>query len=201
MKSVSRISLALKALRELGPRELGLYAWYQIGLKSGYFHWRTRKGRRKKTVTGLQSSVIRPILNLPDPDAIIAIIGSDGLSHLKAEADEIVDGRVRLFGGSPVPLELTPPGELTHWTEYEKGNAGNPENRGDIKFIWEPARFSWAFILGRAYSLTEDERYPEAFWHFFETFTNANPVNEGPNWLSAQEVSFRIVAFSLISFA
>jgi hypothetical protein len=34
---VAKISLALKALRELGPRQLGLYALYQAGLWTGYF--------------------------------------------------------------------------------------------------------------------------------------------------------------------
>ncbi|MBC8497248.1 MAG: hypothetical protein H8D37_06265, partial [Chloroflexi bacterium] len=120
-----------------------------------------------------------------------------GLSQLLAEADEIVAGRVRLFGGDPVPLVLTPPGELSHWTELEQGSkgVGKQGGRGDIKFIWEPARFGWAFTLGRAYYLSGDERYPKSFWRYFEIFQEANPVNMGPNWASAQEVALRLIAF------
>ena len=88
-----------------------------------------------------------------------------GLAALRAEADEIVTGKVRLFGSAPVPLELAPPTPLRHWTAYE----GRAHDLGDLKFIWEPARFGWAFTLGRAYWLTRDERYPEAFWRYFET--------------------------------
>ena len=75
---------------------------------------------------------------------------------------EIVYGQIRLFGGAPFPLDLTPPGELSHWTEYELGR--QPLGVEDPKFIWEPARFGWVFTLGRAYYLTGHESYPEAFW-------------------------------------
>lgn len=191
-----KISLALKALHELGPQKLGLFALYRMGLKSGYFRWRTPSSRPATADSGSfdvaqdrqPSTVPRPLLDLPDPVAILEIIGPEGLSKLKAEADEIVDGRVRLFGGQPVPLNLIPPGELSHWTEST--------HQGDIKFIWEPARFGWAFTLGRAYHLTRDERYPEAFWCYFEIFQQANPVNLGPNWESAQEVALRLIAFT-----
>jgi len=193
----SRIYLALKALCELGPRQLGLYAWYKVGLKVGYFRWRTGDGRPKTEKISFRSSVIRHLLDLPDPSEILAVIGDGGLSQLLAEADEIVAGRVRLFGGDPVPQNLTPPGELSHWTELEQGSkgVGKQGGRGDIKFIWEPARFGWAFTLGRAYYLSGDERYPKSFWRYFEIFQEANPVNMGPNWASAQEVALRLIAF------
>ncbi len=182
-----KISLAVKALRELGPHKLGLFALYRLGLKTGYFRWRTGDGRLKTEATYHFSSFPLPLLKLPNSAAVLKI-KPEGLSQLIAEADEIVDGHVRLFGGEPVPLNLTPPGKLSHWTEFV--------HHGDIKLIWEPARFGWAFSLGRAYHLTGDERYPEAFWRYFEIFQQANPVNLGPNWESAQEVALRIMAFT-----
>ncbi len=133
------------------------------------------------------------IINLPTQDQLLSSIGEGGLLQLVAEADEIAAGRVRLFGGDPVPLNLTPPGELPHWTEYELGQ--QTWGVEDPKFTWEPTRFGWAFTLGRAYYLTKDERYPEAFWRYFEVFQRANPVNKGPNWASAQEVALRLMAF------
>jgi hypothetical protein len=111
---------------------------------------------------------------------------------LKQEADEIVSGQVRLFGQNPVPLELSPPGPLTHWTLYELGKV--PWGVEDIKFIWEPARFGWAFTLGRAFHLTADERYAEAFWKHTESFWETNPSYLGPNWISGQEVALRLMA-------
>ncbi len=44
--------------------------------------------------------------------------------------------------------------------------------------------------------LSKDERYPQAFWAFFEIFQQHNPPYLGPNWLSAQEVALRIMALA-----
>jgi hypothetical protein len=124
------------------------------------------------------------------------------MTNLLAEADEIVAGQTRLFGADPVPLHLTVPGELPHWTCYERGQAAIPassyknETIHDVKLIWEPARFGWAYTLGRAYHLSGDERYAEAFWAHTERFLKANPPNQGPNWMSGQEVALRIFAFA-----
>ena len=114
-------------------------------------------------------------------------------------ADEIAAGQVRLFGGAILrSLRLSLPGPLAHWTAYESGEQALPFLDGDppdVKFIWEPARFTWAFTLGRAYLLSGGERYPQAFWQHAETFLEANPPNLGPHWASAQEVALRLLAF------
>ena len=87
---------------------------------------------------------------------------------------------------------------MEHWTAYER----NPSLLSslyslvsDIKFIWEPARFGWAFTLGRAYHLNSDEKYAETFWRYFEIFTDANPPCLGPHWMNGQEVAIRLMAF------
>jgi hypothetical protein len=195
MSLTRRITLAFKALRELGLKPLWLYAWYQMGLKSGYFQRRT--GANSSAARGKAGVHCQPLLHLPPKDLLANMLGEEGLSRLQAEADEIVDGRVRLFGGEPVPLNLTPPGPLEHWTRYERGEI--PWGSQDVKFIWEPGRFGWAFILGRAYHLTGDEDYPAVFWQNFELFLSANPPYLGPHWASAQEVALRMLAFVFAS--
>ena len=52
----------------------------------------------------------------------------------------------------------------------------------------------FAFTLGRAYHLTQDNQYAEAFWKYFESFTQNNPANLGPHWMNGQEVAIRIMA-------
>jgi hypothetical protein len=145
------------------------------------------------------SFVCRPLLDLPKREELAAVLG-EGQALLLSEADEIVEGRVRLFGGEPVPLRLEPPGPLHHWTVYEQRVVGAHTVRPraeeeDIKFTWEPGRFGWAYTLGRAYLLSGDERYAEAFWKYCEAFIDANPVNLGPHWASGQEVALRLMAF------
>jgi hypothetical protein len=185
---LNRLPLGLKALRQLGLRQLSLYAIYQLGLRSGHYR---RVTPSPQQAVQPYSYPLHAVLTLPDPDQLLALLGDTGLAALRTEADEIVAGRVRLFGADPVPLLLAPPAPLHHWTEYEvKAN-----DLGDPKFIWEPARFGWAFTLGRAYWLTGDECYAEAFWRHLETFLDANPPYLSPNWLSGQEVAIRLCAF------
>lgn len=179
-----KLWLGLLALRELGIRRVFLFGIYRIGLFTGYFRWRTPARKQRQTS---QQPTFQPVFTLPEKAELMGLLGGQ-LAELIQEAEEILDGKVRLFGGDPVSLLLNPNGAEKHWTKF-RVNAGE-----DIKFIWEPGRFGWAFTLGRAYLATGDERYAAAFWSYWEVFTASNPVNCGPNWQSGQEVALRLIA-------
>lgn len=185
MPSVSRL---FKIITQLGIRQLSLYALYKLGLKTGHY-------RRASGVAGYQLSVIsEPLLfALPSRESILQTLGEEGKNKLITEADEIIMGKFRMFGGELVDIKLSGDWESAHWVNFEDGKI---KLAGDIKFIWEPARFGWAFILGRAYHLTQDNKYAETFWKYFETFSESNPVNIGPHWMNGQEVALRLMAFS-----
>jgi len=194
---MNRILLAFKALRQLGFRPVALNALYQLGLATG--HYGRVENRRSKIEARDTRFVIREVLILPSRDELRRVLGKAGEEKLLAEANEIVAGKVRLFGGEAVPLQSTFSEPLHHWTAYET----NPTLLSnlyflisDIKFLWEPARFGWAFTLGRAYHVSSNEKYAEAFWHYAETFLDANPPYLGPNWMSGQEVALRLMAFA-----
>lgn len=188
---VSRLSMLFKALRELGPRHMGFFAWYQINLRSGYLFWQTRTSGKAPPADHLNLQ-IRSLV-LPSPRDLKKTLDAESLDNLIQEADEVMSGQVRLFGGPPVTLQLSIPGPLAHWTAYEKGL--QIPGVEDIKWVWEPGRFGWAYVLARAYLLTGDERYPRTFWQNTETFLEANPPNLGPHWASAQEVALRLIAW------
>jgi len=184
--------ITFKALRQLGLRPVALNALYRFGLVTG--HYRRLTSHKSSVASG----ELKAVLLLPSRDELLTVLGKDGKASLLAEADEILAGKVRLFGSGPVDLQLTLPGPLAHWTAYETGTAPTPISHlafPDIKFLWEPARFGWAFTLGRLYHLTGAEKYAQAFWRYFETFTDANPPYLGPQWMSAQEVALRLMAF------
>jgi len=186
---VTRLPYALKALSELGPRKIGQFALYRLALRTGWLRRATSRPVYKGYT--FHAGSLKPLLPLPDPQQLQSVIGDSGLAALWKQAAEILDGRVRLFGGDPVNLQLTVPGPLAHWTAYELGL----EIPGveDIKFVWEPGRFGWATVLSRAYFLSGDERYSQAFWLYTETFLDGNPPYMGPHWVSAQEVALRLL--------
>lgn len=185
MSPAERISRWVQTALRLGPGPLSQYALYQFGLRVGHF----RRALPIRPLTAVNAPACRFPLDPPDSAALRGAIGS-ALPGLLAEADAICAGQVRLFGGPAVPLQLVPPAPPAHWTAFTRDIPGE-----DIKFIWEPARFAWAFTLMRAYHLTHSNDYAQFFWERFEQFNAANPPNQGPNWASAQEVALRLIAF------
>lgn len=187
-RMVKKIKIATKAVTQLGWRYTGHYAWYRIQLRTGLLRWRT------PLVNALEekkppSAMSLPVVPLPQRELLKNILGDTGEEAI-FQADEIVAGKVRLFGGNATALKLVPTGELDHWTRHTAFQHAGV----DIKFIWEPGRFSWAILLGRAYHLTGNEKYARTFWKFTEKFFLANPPNRGPHWASAQEVGLRLIS-------
>jgi hypothetical protein len=192
MNFFSRAIISLKALDQLGLGPVALNGLYKLGLATG--HYQRVTGHPAATKPG----ELFGVMPLPGRDDLRACLGEEGVASLLAEADEVVGGKARLFGAAPVDLVLRLPGKLEHWTAYETGKTPIPWDSfplHDIKYIWEPARFGWAYTLGRAYHLGRDEKYARAFWQFFEIFTDANPPFIGPHWMSGQEVALRLMAF------
>ncbi len=185
----SRLLKAAKIIRQLGLAPVSLYALYKLGLKTGYF---------KRPVNPHPSiPSLRFLFDFPKREELLQVLGDDGLKQLRTEADEIVNGRFRIFGGELTEIKLDLGLPPRHWTEYETHQTDIPYTHlphPDIKYIWEPARFGWAFTLGRAFHATDDPKYVAAFWRYFETFDKANPVNMGPHWMNGQEVAIRLMA-------
>ncbi|MBC7343724.1 MAG: alginate lyase family protein, partial [Clostridia bacterium] len=85
-----------------------------------------------------------------------------------------------------------------HWSQIPDLS---PE-LGDIKYVWEPSRHAQVYYYARAYALTGDQEYPEAFWRQFEHWVASNPAELGPNWRCGQEIALRSLAwiFGLFAF-
>jgi hypothetical protein len=181
---ISRIFIAFKFMTQFGLRPLVLYALYKLGLWSGHY--------KRLTPADLQPLIPDSfsLFVLPNREQLVQILGESGKAALLKQADEIVHGKFQVFGES-ISLDFTHKQPLKHWTVYETGQL--PIN--DIKYLWEPARFAFAFTLGRAYYLTQNDEYAEAFWKYFESFTQNNPANLGPHWMNGQEVAIRMLAF------
>lgn len=124
------------------------------------------------------------------------------------EADAILAGNWRYFEGQEFSVGFPPNWHFNpvsqkmlshdkHWSQISDFGAG------DIKYVWEPNRFSVTYALVRAYAAAHDERYAEAFWQLIEDWSEKNPPQTGPNWKCGQETTFRVMAwcFGLYGFA
>ena len=136
---------------------------------------------------------------LPEPGLLARSLSRAAKAAMLRDANAVVNGKVRLFGGKPAPIQLTFRGPLHHWTDYETrkellSSLAFPHD--DLKFAWEPARFGWAYALGRAFHLSRREKYARAFWKYFERFERHNPAYLGPHWMNGQEVAIRLMALA-----
>lgn len=75
-----------------------------------------------------------------------------------------------------------------HWSEIDDISA----KAGDIKFVWEKARFSYLYdIIRYDYHFEEDQS--QFVFSEIEDFIDKNPINQGPNYKCSQEISLRIL--------
>ena len=61
----------------------------------------------------------------------------------------------------------------------------------DIKDAWEPGRFTWAYDLARAWLISRQDQYAEAFWGRVESFQRGSPPYRGVQWACGQETAIR----------
>jgi hypothetical protein len=76
------------------------------------------------------------------------------------------------------------------WWRVEHIDSG----AGDIKDVWEPARFLWVYDLIRGYALSGDRRYVRAFHERFTMWRSSAPPFQGVHWSCGQEVAIRAIA-------
>ncbi len=75
-----------------------------------------------------------------------------------------------------------------HWSEIQDLSS----EAGDIKYVWEKARFSFLYDIIR-YDYHFDDDQSEYVFKEIEDFINKNPINQGPNYKCSQEISLRVM--------
>ncbi len=127
----------------------------------------------------------------------------EGEALLLTQAEEILNGKLpyfcelRLSCGFPPrwfqnPITGQSVSPQKPWTQMRFASP----DYGDLKFILEPSRFLFVYPLVRAYAMSGDERFAQAFWSALEDWTRRSPPMSGPLWICGQESSLRILALS-----
>jgi hypothetical protein len=80
-----------------------------------------------------------------------------------------------------------------HWTEINDFNLA----AGDIKYVWEKSRFSFIYLLIRE-DIIDGTDNAEFILNEISSWINANPVNQGPNYVCSQEISLRIINWTYV---
>lgn len=118
--------------------------------------------------------------------------------ELKEKATKILNGEIFFFSsewknlGKDYDWVTNPETNFQydiskHWSEI---NDFNPLN-GDIKYVWEKSRFNYLLTIMR-YDYHFNENHAAFIFSEIESWIDANPVNQGPNWKCSQEISLRL---------
>ncbi|PYY04381.1 MAG: hypothetical protein DMG64_04870 [Acidobacteria bacterium] len=211
---MSSLFTALKIVRDLGPgwalKRLKLAAEVRLGIVGRELPFRDWEFRRADwaVLDGTRNcnstaQALTKFFFFSEETSFARSIGN-AVSH---QADRLLSGEWPFFSRQWLQLGFPPDWHFNalagtrlddncHWSEFAL-NAID-----DVKFVWEPNRFSVAYLLARAYAGLGDERFPEAFWSLTEDWAEKNPPNRGVNWASGQEVALRMMAwcFALHAF-
>ena len=116
----------------------------------------------------------------------------------RLEAEAILEHRITLFGrtfdlGARIDWHRDPRADAP-WPRAHYTRVPLVIGRGaDVRVVWELNRLHQLVALGRAYLLTNDERYSEEFLLQLASWYEDNPPRFGVNWRVAMEAGIRAV--------
>ncbi len=114
------------------------------------------------------------------------------------EAKDVLENKFETLGSGKIFL-----GETINWQkDFKSGKEWrlapsetldllDLKNHSDVKVPWELSRFHQVWWLGKAYWLTQDEKYALKFKSLIEDWIENNPVGYGVNWAIAMEAAIR----------
>jgi hypothetical protein len=117
-------------------------------------------------------------------------------------ADRVLRGNHEAYRWEWRALPASPEGWLRHPITGRVRPATQPwwktphldPGFGDIKDLWEPARFGWAYDLVRGWLLVGDDAYAAVFHRQLEAWATSSPPFQGPHWSCGQETAIRAAA-------
>jgi hypothetical protein len=80
------------------------------------------------------------------------------------------------------------------------GEAKGSTIPGDVKYVWELNRHQHFIVLGKAYWLTQDEKYAAEFIDQCLSWIEQNQYLYGVNWTSALEAALRVISWTWAYF-
>ncbi|MFC7678316.1 alginate lyase family protein [Paenibacillus sp. GCM10028914] len=116
------------------------------------------------------------------------------------DADRICSHCFNLLGSGEIML-----GEKLPWNEdfkvgyswknsfYKHIKIIDLDHPADVKVPWELSRFQHAFTLGKAYWLTNREKYAKEYQDQLSDWMEKNPVEMSVNWTCTMDVAIRAV--------
>lgn len=130
--------------------------------------------------------------------ATIKKLFPDSTESVRCEAEAIVAHRITLFDrvhdlGRQIDWQCDPGSGMSWPLEHFTRTPLVIGSGADVRVVWELNRLHHLVTLGRAYVLTNDERYADEFLLQLTSWHEQNPPRFGVNWTVAMEAAIRAV--------
>ncbi|MCG3121056.1 MAG: hypothetical protein ALAOOOJD_03996 [bacterium] len=138
------------------------------------------------------------------------------VSQSLLQAERILDHEFALFGSKvkyaeviewqddPLTRKRWPNRFYTEMKYYGQRSANQEAKSniipGDVKYVWELNRHQHFTVLGKAYWLTQDEKYAAEFIRQSMSWIEQNHYLYGVNWTSALEAALRVISWTWAYF-
>lgn len=199
---------AIQVLRNMGWRYFGYRVWHDFRKRSGLLARAYPPVLPEETLVSLDAwRGDRPRFLFDHRGALPPWPAERDGSVLAAAAARVLQGDVQFFSSTWYTREHVAGwtrhpetgyefGAGRHWTAYESLDP----KAGDIKYVWERARFTHLLIVMRHDRCSGDDHSNEVIAEILD-FIEKNPPNMGPNYVCSQEISLRVMNWLfLLSF-
>ncbi len=191
---MQKLGWYFKRLRAMSPSEI----LWRVRMA---LHDRTERFALDRRTREAERSAAEAVPNLPAESRLCPAIGiPSNPAALRARADKLATGKLRLFGGEWYDLGLPP-----KWNNDPKHHKASPADYapqidyrdfrevGDCKWVWEPNRHHQMVVLARAWRATQDDRYARAVQQLWRSWLSQCPYARGMNWRSPLELAIRLI--------
>ena len=200
---MSDLKIYLKKATKLPPKVLIKKVYRKINNRIYYF---MRARRVVKNPIDIDLSVFenfKPTINFlfytdKKEHCIQELKKSGKEEQIVKQANKLCNHIFNLLGSGDINL-----GEKIKWNEdfktgfiwenkfYKYIKTVDLNNSADVKVPWELSRFQHIPILGQAYLLTNNSKYPLEFKNQIEDWIKKNPVEISVNWTCTMDVAIR----------
>jgi len=189
-------------VKNMGVRYVCFRIWYEVMRRSGWMRLKYRTlplklddtiVDRYKKYNSCHTSLQKPSVPYSDDEKKI----------LTQEYQKIRSGWYPFFSGTYLEVGhgewlRNPKSGYTydshkHWTEIADIDA----TAGDIKFVWEKARFSWVYTLIRSDVLLGTDSF-DFIIKSMQSFVRHASINCGPQWRCGQEIALRVINWLMV---
>lgn len=139
-------------------------------------------------------------LNVDRIEEFLDRLSKEKKTEIISISDRAIEGKIMGFSsieldyGNPINWHYNPitKVEVNRSLKWYEIPDFDPE-RGDIKVIWEASRFTHFFYFTRAYLITKDKKYYDAFSNQLHEWLKDNPYSYGANFKCGQEATLRMI--------